>query len=164
MPISSYLARLRAHVGHERLFAPAVAGIVFDDAGRVLLHRSVEDGCWHTIGGVMDPGEEPADTVVREVLEETGIVCVPERLCFVGATPPVHYANGDEMVYLALVFRCRAVDGELHVADDESLDVAFFAPDALPELPPYQRHFVAVALADAVGTFVPPTIREERGG
>ena len=155
MPISKYLAGLRAHVGHERLFAPAIAAIVLDEQGRVLLHRSVEDGQWHTIGGVMDPGEEPADTVVREVREETGLECVPERLCWVGATPVVRYANGDEMLYLALVFRCRLVGGELRVADDESLDVGFFAPDALPELPPYQQAFVRSALGGDVGGFVP---------
>jgi len=153
MPIAPWLADLRTHVGHARLFAPAIAAIVVDDRGRVLLHRSSDDGRWHTIGGVMEPGEEPARTVVREVHEETGLLVEPERLCWIGATPVVRYANGDEMTYLALCFRCRVVGGEPRVADDESLEVAFFAPDELPELPAYQRRFVELALSDAVGRF-----------
>ena len=33
-----------------------------------------------------------------------------------------------------ITFRCRAVGGEARVNDDESLEVGWFAVDALPEL------------------------------
>lgn len=153
MPISAYLARVREKVGHDLLLAPAVTAIVIDDEGRILLHRSSDDGLWHTIGGVMDPGEEPADCCVREVREETGLEVVVERLVAVGATPVVRYANGDEMLYVGLTFLCRPIGGTARVADDESLEVRFFAPDALPELPPHQRHAIAQTLRGETGAF-----------
>jgi 8-oxo-dGTP pyrophosphatase MutT (NUDIX family) len=134
MPISKYLHDLRALIGTRAIMMPAVSAIVLNDAGEVLLHRSRDDGNWYVIGGAPDPGEEPADAAVREVLEETGLVVVPERLIGTYVDPLVRYANGDEVMYTAIVFRCRPVGGRLKVADDESLEVRYFAPDALPQL------------------------------
>jgi 8-oxo-dGTP diphosphatase len=52
--------------------------------GRVLLARYVSpygDGTWWTLpGGGVEPCEDPFDTVVREVAEETGCTAVVERL------------------------------------------------------------------------------------
>jgi len=51
--------------------------VLRDDAGRVLLARSSERsdvvGTWYLPGGGIEQGEHPADTVVREVAEETGL-------------------------------------------------------------------------------------------
>jgi 8-oxo-dGTP pyrophosphatase MutT (NUDIX family) len=117
---------------------PAVSAIVVDVAGRVLLHRSSDNGRWNTIGGVLEPGEEPAAAAVREVLEETGVTVVVERLVGVYTTPEITYANGDRARYVVTAFRCRPVAGEPIVADDESLEVRYFAPDELPTLRPDQ--------------------------
>ena len=50
--------------------------VLVDDLDRVLLlwrHRFVADRWgWELPGGLIDPGEEPADAVVRELEEETG--------------------------------------------------------------------------------------------
>lgn len=49
------------------------------DAGRVLLaHRS--SGNWTLPGGGVEPGEDPYDTVLRELTEETGLTAVVTRL------------------------------------------------------------------------------------
>ena len=87
MGMSDYVRRLRDQVGRELLLMPAVSGLVFNAAGEILLHRRSDDGTWAVIGGMVDPGEEPADAVVREVLEETGVVAEPERLTGVDRTP-----------------------------------------------------------------------------
>ena len=48
----------------------------------VLIRRAVTDrsfpGKWELPGGVAEAGEAPTDAVVREVAEETGIVCTTE--------------------------------------------------------------------------------------
>jgi 8-oxo-dGTP pyrophosphatase MutT (NUDIX family) len=134
MPISRYLADLRAVIGNRRIMMPAVSAIIVNGAGEVLLHRSKDDGKWYVIGGAPDPGEEPADAAVREALEETGLTVVPERLVGVYADPVVRYPNGDEVLYVAAVFRCRPIGGTARVADDESVEVRYFALDALPPL------------------------------
>ena len=82
------------------------------------------------------PAEEPADTCVREALEETGVEVEPVCLVSVKSSPyMVTYANGDQCQYMDLLFFCRPrEDGNAQprVADDESLEVGWFAPDALP--------------------------------
>ena len=83
------------------------------------------------------PAEEPADTCVREALEETGVDIEPVCLVSVKSSPyMVTYANGDQCQYMDLLFFCRPrEDGNAQprVADDESLEVGWFAPDALPQ-------------------------------
>lgn len=147
MPISDYLRALRQKIGHDRVMMPAVSAIVVNDAGHVLLHRSRDDGNWYVIGGAIDPGEEPARAAVRETFEETGLVVRPLRLVGVYADPVARYANGDEVLYTAITFLCRPIDGTLRVADDESLEVRYFPPDALPAtLPPTHRLKIEHAL------------------
>ncbi len=145
MPISDYLRNLRSKIGHDLVFMPAITAVVINDAGEILLQRARDDGKWYLIGGSVDPGEEPAETVVREVWEETGVHVVPERIVGVYCQPPVRYPNGDEVTYLSVSFLCRAVGGEAHVHDDESLEVRYYAPDKLPPLNP--SHHLCVDLA-----------------
>ncbi|MGW2254163.1 NUDIX hydrolase [Kitasatospora sp. NPDC001660] len=134
MAIPQFLAELRSVVGNRPLWLSAVAAVVLDDRDRVLLARRSDDGRWAVVGGILDPAEQPADGVVREVLEETGVVAVPELLASVSVTEPVTYPNGDVTQYLVLTFRCRAIGGEARVNDDESLEVGWFTLDALPPM------------------------------
>ncbi|MFJ9697574.1 NUDIX hydrolase [Kitasatospora sp. NPDC101183] len=134
MAIPPFLAELRAVVGNRPLWLSAVVAVVRDDEGRVLLARRADDGRWACVGGILDPGEQPADGVVRECLEETGVEVVPELLASTSVTPEVTYPNGDVTQYLVLTFRCRAVGGEARVNDDESLEVGWFPLDGLPPM------------------------------
>ncbi|MFJ1757948.1 NUDIX hydrolase [Kitasatospora sp. NPDC088134] len=147
MGIPAFLAELRSVVGTMPLWLSGVSAVVLDDDGRVLLGRRADDGRWAVIGGILDPGEQPADAVVRECLEETGVTVRPEALVSVGVTPMIEYPNGDRSQYLDLVFRCRLVSGEARVNDDESLEVGWFAPDALPELDRRTHERIEHALA-----------------
>jgi len=136
MPIPPYVAHLRKHIGHATLLMPGAAAIVRDEAGRVLLIRRGDNGRWCLPGGMMEPGERIAECVVREVREETGLEVVPVRLVGVYSDPAqtrVTYPNGDEVHFVSVTFECRAVGGALRPDGEESLEVAAFATDALPE-------------------------------
>jgi len=51
----------------------ATSAVVTDDAGRILLQRRTDSGNWALPGGGMEMNESLADSVVREVKEETGL-------------------------------------------------------------------------------------------
>src|SRR5579884_3713337 len=59
---------------------PVADGAVIDDDGRILLIQRADNSLWALPGGGLDVGETPAQGVVREVLEETGVTCEPLAL------------------------------------------------------------------------------------
>src|SRR5688500_17081347 len=132
MPVSDYIQKLREKIGHDPVLIPGVTAVVFDAGGGVLLQRSRDDNRWYLPGGAMEPGEQPADAIMREVLEETALQVEPERIVGVYAEEPVRYPNGDVVLYVSITFACRVVAGEARVADDESTEVAFFFVDGMP--------------------------------
>lgn len=132
MPLPEFLSDLRARVGHDLLWLPAVSAVVIDDAGRLLLGRRADTAEWAVISGILEPGEEPGPGAVREVAEETGVQIEVVALTSISATDIVEYPNRDRAQYLDLCFWCRPIGGQARVADDESLEVGWFAPDALP--------------------------------
>lgn len=117
------------------MLLPAVTAVIMDAEARVLLMQSSDDHKWYLPGGATDPGEQPADAVVREVLEETGLNVEPTRLIGVYAEGQTRYGNGDVVWYVSTVFACKIIGGTLGVNDDEAIDVRFFPTDALPEVP-----------------------------
>jgi 8-oxo-dGTP pyrophosphatase MutT (NUDIX family) len=155
MPTPHFLVQLREKIGHDLLLLPGVCGLVFNDKEQILLQRRSDTGRWAVPGGIIEPGEVPATAVVREVLEETGVKAVPERITGVYTTPSLTYANGDQAQYVLVGFRCRAVEGEPRVNDDESLEVAYFPLNALPELSVAHRTRIAHACAGPSPWFAP---------
>ncbi len=135
---------------------PGVCAIVFDDQQQVLLNRRADTGRWAVIGGLLEPGEEPAAGAMREVLEETGVRIQPLRISGIYATPVLTYANADRAQYIVTTFACRAIEGTPRVCDDESLEVAYFPLDRLPELSPHHRLRIEHAMKDGPAWFVVP--------
>ncbi|MCM2390707.1 NUDIX hydrolase [Streptomyces albipurpureus] len=157
MGTPDFILDIRATAGNQLLLLPGVTAVVFDDKGRVLLGKRADNGRWSTVAGIPEPGEEPADTAVREVYEETAVHCVPESVVLIqAAAEPVVYPNGDRCQYLDITFRCRATGGVARVNDDESLEVGWFAADELPELDEWSRFRVERAMAGGPLWFQPP--------
>jgi 8-oxo-dGTP pyrophosphatase MutT (NUDIX family) len=149
VPTPDFVTRLRAHIGHDMLWLPTATAAVFDTGGRVLLGRRADDGNWAPPGGIIDPAEQPADAAVREAFEETGVLAIPERLVAVAVLQPITYPNGDQVQYLDHFFRCRATGGEARVNDSESVEVGWFALDALPRMSERRLRLLELATSDA---------------
>ncbi|MFV0137539.1 NUDIX hydrolase [Streptomyces sp. HMX87] len=155
MATPDFITALRVSAGHQLLWLPGVTAVVFDDEGRVLLNRRSDNLRWSLIGGIAEPGEQPAVCAVREVEEETAVRCVAERVVLVQALDPVTYDNGDVCQFMDITFRCRAVGGEARVNDDESLEVGWFAVDSLPDVGEFGWFRIKQALSDAPTWFEP---------
>ncbi|TQJ40235.1 NUDIX domain-containing protein [Arthrobacter sp. SLBN-112] len=156
MPAPEYVLKLREKIGNDPIWVPGVRGVVVDDAGRILLAQRADNRQWALISGMLDPGEQPARGLVREIFEETAVVAEAERVVSVGAVGPVTYPNGDICEFLDVVFLCRYVSGEARVNDDESLAVGWFGPDELPDLMPGHLTSIRQALAPSAGVHFEP--------
>jgi len=109
--------------------ASAAAGVVFNDAGEVLLvRRAIEPfrGYWALPAGYQEIDEDPATTVAREVLEESGVEVVVD-----GLLDLLYVCNDPRKPANVAVFLCRAVGGALRPGEEET-EVAWFALDDLP--------------------------------
>lgn len=136
MATPQFVLDLREKIGHDLLWMMGITAYVRDDQGRVLLGQRSDNGLWALVCGIVEPGEEPADTAVREIKEETGIDAVVSD--FVGVKSSdreLVYDNGDRTMYMDHLFLCDVDpngNGTPFVGDDESLTVGWFSPDDLP--------------------------------
>nr|WP_240977952.1 GNAT family N-acetyltransferase [Knoellia sp. DB2414S] len=130
------------------MFLSGVAGVVRNDAGQVLLGRRSDTGLWSVPSGILEPGEQPAEGLAREIEEETCVVVSVDSVVSVWTLPEMTYPNGDRSQYLDVCFLCSHVSGEPAVGDGELTEVAWFDPDSLPDdLGPSARLKLERALA-----------------
>ncbi len=111
------------------------SAVVVDDEGRILLQRRSDSGNWALPGGAMDIGETFAQSVVREVKEETGFDARIERIVGIYSDPGhvFAYDDGEVRQEFNICLACTIVGGELSVSS-ESTDARFFSFDEVAEL------------------------------
>jgi 8-oxo-dGTP pyrophosphatase MutT (NUDIX family) len=152
VPVPEFVLQLRRRIGHDPLFLVGVTAVVLrgDDAStEVLYGRRSDTGLWALPSGIVEPGEQPATTLVREVWEELRVEVEAERLALLSTDPDITYPNGDVCQYVSLTFRCRYVGGEAAIGDDETLEVTWRPADDPPaDLDAVQRRRLAAALSD----------------
>ena len=150
MTVSPYIRRLREHIGHELLLMPAVAVLVWDAHGRLLLVREAQTGLWQTIGGSIEPDESPHEAALREAQEEAGVTVRLRgiRAALGGPQFRLTYPHGDEVSYVSIVFDAELASGTPRPDGEETTAVAWFTADELAGAPltPF-----TVALLDAAG-------------
>lgn len=136
---NEYMKSLRAVCGQSQMMLLGTSAVIRDNEGRVLVQQRTDNGAWNLPGGIMEIGEVPAATIMREVQEETGLEIQPARLVGVysGKEYFVTYPNGDEVAYINYVFNCRITGGRLQTSNSESAALRFVAPDNLPQ--PFDR-------------------------
>jgi ADP-ribose pyrophosphatase YjhB (NUDIX family) len=131
----------------------AVGAVVGNDRREILLVQRADSGVWLYPTGWADVGYSPAEVAVKEVLEETGITCRPERLIAVLDGLRLGFTR---IPLYSLVFHCTALGGDLEPHPLECADVGWFARDALPEPLAGADRWLAAAFRAIDGEHVDP--------
>jgi mutator protein MutT len=115
---------------------PGVGAIIRNEAGEVLFLKRSDNGLWDLPAGAIDPGETPAQAIVREVREETGLIVEPMAIAgvFGGGGFRLTYDNGDVVEYTVVVFECRIIAGKLGGLDDEAVELRYLGANERPPL------------------------------
>lgn len=123
-----FIGLLNAALPTKRVIAQ---GILRDADGAVLLCELTYKREWDLPGGVVEPGESPAQGLVREVREELGITLAPQRLATVNWLPP--WRGWDDAC--SFVFELGVLSPEqessLHLQANEIVAVHWCGPDAV---------------------------------
>ncbi len=132
-----YVEDLRKLVGHRPLILVGSVVIIIDSNNRILLQKRSDSPIeiWGLPGGLMELGESVEDTARREVFEETGLTLGTLTLIdiFSGRDYFVSLSNKDEFYSVTAAYYTREYQGKIIVDHVESLDIAFYSFDRLPE-------------------------------
>ncbi len=108
-------------------------GVLVLQEGKLLLVKRImkpEIGKWSIPAGYLDYGDDPKETAVREVLEETNLEVEITGLVDVYYNPDAITKGGASIFIL---YNATLIGGTLKAGDDAEA-AQFFGPDELPEL------------------------------
>lgn len=113
----------------------AVAAVVRDAQGNVLLIERTDNGLWAAPGGAQDLGESITDAVKREVREETGLEVEVTGISGIYSDPAhvIAYDDGEVRQEFSLCFHARPTGGEIRPGA-ESRRVHWISPEAVNKL------------------------------
>lgn len=114
---------------------PSVVAVVEDSRGRILMIHKTDNNLWALPGGGHEIGESIAETVVREVKEETGYDVEVETITGT-YTDPRHvmkYDDGEVRQQFSIAFRARLLGGEARTSS-ESREVLWLSPQEIEGL------------------------------
>ena len=112
--------------GKPKMPVLAVIIAIIED-GKILLTQREDFEVWCLPGGGIEEGESVAEAAMREAKEETGVDV--ELTSLVGVYPRVGGMWNDVH---AILFRAKPVGGELRLQPGETVEVAYFPFDDLP--------------------------------
>jgi 8-oxo-dGTP pyrophosphatase MutT (NUDIX family) len=123
-------------LGREGQLRLGCSALLFDPSRKkILLTRREDNGDWCLPGGGADSGESVAETVEREVWEETGLRVRARHLTGVYSNPDqlVVYPDGNKVFFVIINFEVELLGGGLALTN-ETTDAGFFTLAEISEL------------------------------
>ena len=126
----------------DTVILPIVIGIVRDEAGKLLLGKRHEPETpfvhekWNFLGGRIEFGESPEETLIREIKEEAGLDVEIIRMIPKVFTKFRTKADGTKMHVIPITYECMVTGGSMHdpVPDPRVSELRFIDPqEILPE-------------------------------
>ena len=93
----------------------------------------------------MDPGESAAETCVREVLEETGLVVRVTRLVGIYTTPDIliEYRDGNKIQPVTFSFEAEITGGTLGLRE-ETIDFGWYTVAEIEAMDTLEHHLTRI--------------------
>jgi 8-oxo-dGTP pyrophosphatase MutT (NUDIX family) len=114
--VRDYLVIESPHPRADRITGIGVLPLLDGQFALINCHRhAVGSDLWESPRGFIDPGESPAEAALRELTEETGLVCSPDDLIPLGFYAP----EPSTLAARGALFAARRCRGQLRPPADE---------------------------------------------
>jgi len=124
-------------------FRAAVAALIFDEQGRILLfkhtYRKFE---WGIPAGGLEYNEQPENAIVREFFEETGMQIKVEKLLVA--------ESSKEDRNISLIYLCTIMSGVFRESHEIS-EMKYFEIDDLPQMLFAEKNLIRWAVREEKG-------------
>lgn len=132
----NYVETIRKKIGHDLLLLAGANVVITRDDGSILLQLR-RDGTYGLPGGLLEPGESLLQCAIRETQEECGVLFSDMQFVdiFSGSEYTFTLTNQDQINVITAVYHAdlKEGSGEIVINDEESEELRFFSPVALPE-------------------------------
>ena len=152
--IHNALSRHCANCGFTYYQNPraSTAAFILNGKGELLVARRGKEPAKGTLdlpGGFVDNNENAEQGMVREILEETGLVVPAEDVRYMFSIPNVYHYSGMDIHTLDFFFLCKVADDAEVKAADDAAELAW-----LPLRNVYVERFGLRSIREAVHRFL----------
>ena len=120
---------------NKKEILPAIAAIIFNEEGYVLLQRRKDVDQWCVLSGHVEFGETITEAVLREIREETGAAADIVRFIGLYSAPAeqtYHYRKRT-VQYITAYFEAKFTQRpDLGFSNNETKELRFFSPKQIP--------------------------------
>ncbi len=161
--VADAMQAYRESVVHATPLVAAEAAVFRE--GRILLIKREDNGLWAMPGGATEVGETWAESVERELREETGVQGTATELLGVFDSR-LWRSRAKQQIYVG-VWLVEIGDQQKPIAGPETTGVGFFTEDDLPDLSPGHKERVPsvfkLVRGDLFTPYFDPTNRSGSG-
>jgi 8-oxo-dGTP pyrophosphatase MutT (NUDIX family) len=121
---------------NQRCIQPAVAAVIFNEKGEVLLQKRKDVNQWCILCGHVDFGETVEAAILREIVEEANTEGQIIRFIGVYSSPESQtYVYTDRTVqYITTYFEVKLSGAPpINFSNEETIELRFFPIDQIPE-------------------------------